>query len=164
MTKLLVLSICLLTAVLFLSGCCKTVTEESIESDIEEATGGDADVDLDDGTVSINTNEGTFEAGEDVDIPDGFPSDVHVIDGTVTAAMQMGEGIYTVTIQTSKTASQAKSEYREELENDGWTINFSLDVEGGSTMTGEKDERTVSVSISSDDADGTLVVVGTSAE
>ncbi|MBU0707957.1 hypothetical protein KKG41_06320 [Patescibacteria group bacterium] len=162
MKRLLFLSVCILATVLFITGCCTTVTEKKIENEIEAASGGDADVDIDNGTVSINTNEGSLEAGKDVDIPDGFPSDVHLIDGNVTSAMQMGEGNYTVTVQTSKSTSQAKSEYREELENDGWTINFSLDVEGGSTMTGEKGERTVSVSISEDDDGGTFVVVGTS--
>lgn len=137
-------------------------SEKAIESSIEKATGGQVDVDIDDGSVKINTNEGSMEIGEGVSLPSGFPSDVHVIDGTIMAATTVTEGeVYTVSIETSKSVTAVKTEYESELEKDGWTIVASLTFQSGASISAEKDDRTVSVTVG--DSDGTtMVTIGTS--
>ena len=157
MKKILILTFCLvLAATLTACGC-----EKTVEKAIEQSTGGEADVDLDDGSVKVNTNEGSLEIGEEVDLPSGFPSDIYVIDGTITAAMSTGEDTYTVSIETTKSVSEAKAKYESELENDGWDITMTLDIGEGSTIGAEKDNRSVSISIAESDG-ATTVVIGTS--
>lgn len=141
----------------------RETSETAIESSIEKATGGQVDVDIDDETVTVNTNAGSFTAGDSVSLPSGFPSDVHVVDGTITATTTMTEiNGYSVSIQTSKTVTAVKEEYESKLKADGWTITMSLVVQGGATIGGEKDNRTATVSISEDDDGKAFVLLGTS--
>lgn len=140
----------------------REATEEAIESSIESATNGAVDVDLDDDTVTINTNAGTFTAGEEVDLPDNFPSDIHVIDGTIkmTSETTEIEG-FSISIEISKSVAAAKTEYEKQLVDDGWTITGMLDFTATATIMAEKDNRTVTVTII--EADGVVTVgIGTS--
>ena len=157
MKKILILTFCLVWATTLTACAC----EKTVEKAIEQSTGGEADVDLDDGSVKLNTNEGSLEIGEEVDLPSGFPSDIYVIDGTITAAMSTGEDTYTASIETTKSVSEAKTKYVSELENDGWDITMTLDIGEGSTIGAEKDNRSVSISIAESDG-ATTVVIGTS--
>ena len=59
MNKKLVL-VSLLVLVVFLVGC-QQVAEEAMEKNIEVETGGDAEVDISEGNVKIETEEGTME-------------------------------------------------------------------------------------------------------
>lgn len=157
MKKLFVLMAILIVAVM-LSGC----GEKAAEKAIETSTGGSVDVDFDDNSMKINTNAGSLEVGEKVSLPAGFPSDVHVVDGTIVTAMTITEGeTYTVSIQTSKTVNSVKKEYESELASDGWDVTMSLAVEDGFTMSAEKGDRMVIISIGSED-EGALVVLSTS--
>jgi len=157
MKKLFVLAAILIVAVM-LSGC----GEKAAEKAIETSTGGQADVDIDKDSVKVNTNAGSWEVGEDISLPSGFPSDVHVVDGTIVTAMTFTEGeSYTVTIQTSKTVNSVKEEYESELASDGWDITMSLVIEGDFFFFFEKGDRMVSVSIGSED-EGAFVLLSTS--
>jgi len=162
MKKTIFLSLAVILAgTLILTGCGE---EKVAEKAIESSTGGQADVDVDDDTVTVNTNGSSFSAGDEVALPSGFPSDVYVIDGTVKAATTITEGeVYSVSVQTDTSVSEAADEYQEELANDGWNVTMSLNIEGVSSMTAEKDNRTVTVSIGEDEESSqTLVTIGTS--
>lgn len=137
-------------------------TEEAIETSIEKATNGAVDVDIDDETITVNTNAGSFSAGEEVDLPDNFPSDIHVIDGTIKMVSETPEiEGFSVSIETSKSVSAAKTEYEEELVDDGWTITGTLDFTETVSLMAEKDNRTVTVTIM--EVDGVVTVgIGTS--
>ncbi len=166
MKKTLFITLGLLLVVVMVGASCgQKAAEEKIENDIESATNGDAEVDLDDNSVKVNTNEATFEAGESVDLPEDFPSDVFVIDGTIIAAVTVEEGdSYSLNIQTSKSVSDAKAEYEEELEADGWDINVSMDLGGSSTMSAEKDDRLTTITISEVDSVTTVIQTTTKNE
>lgn len=137
-------------------------TEEAIESSIEKATNGAVDVDLDGETLTVNTNTGSFTVGEEVDLPDDFPSDIHVIDGTIKMATETTEiEGFSVSIETSKSVSAAKAEYEEQLVDDGWTITGMLDFTSAATVMAEKNNRTVTVTMT--EVDGVVTVgIGTS--
>jgi len=161
MKKLFVVIFCLALA-LVVSGCGEKAVEKAAETAIEQSTGGQADVDIGTNSIKVNTNEGSLQVGGNISLPSGFPSDVHVIDGTITAATTVTEGeAYTVSIETSKSVAAAKSEYETELKNDGWNVTLAMTFEGGATLAAEKDNRSVSVSMSESDGK-TLVVLGTS--
>lgn len=157
MKKLFVFAAILIVAVM-LSGC----GEKAAEKVIETSTGGQADVDIDNDSVKVNTNAGSWEVGEDISLPSGFPSDVHVVDGTIITAMTITEGeSYTVSIQTSETVNSVKEEYESELAADDWEVTMSLAIQDGFSMSAEKGDRIVTVGISSED-EGALVIISTS--
>ncbi|MFC1686991.1 hypothetical protein ACFL0L_00220 [Patescibacteria group bacterium] len=160
MKKLFILPILVLGVVLVLSGCTKTV-ENKVEDSIEDSTGGQADVDLDDGSIRVETDDGTFEAGDDVSLPSGFPSDVHVYDGTITAASTTGDDFFVVSVQTSDSPSTVKNKYETELADDGWEVTSTLTLPTGITLGAEKGNRYVTVSAGEEDGD-TFVTIGVS--
>jgi len=160
MKKFLLIGIIILVAVT-LSGC-KKAEEKAAETVLESATGGQADVDIDNDSMKINTNGGSLEVGEGVSLPDGFPSDVYVIDGTIISAMTLAEGeSYSVSIRTSQTTAAVKEEYENEFRDEGWEITMDLAMGGGYSMSAEKDNRMVLFGVSTDD-DGTKVTLNTS--
>lgn len=123
---------------------------------------GEINVTQDNETITVNTNAGSLEAGENVSMPDGFPTDVYVADGTLIAALQLDENNgYMLNIEADGTVSEVKAEYTTELENDEWSITSSLDLPTGSSIFAEKDNRLVTVTIASEDGK-TMVVVNTS--
>ena len=150
----------LFVAVFVLSGCTKTA-ENIVETSIEASTGGEVDVDLDDNTLRVETDEGTFEAGESVSLPSGFPSDVYVYDGTITAASTTGEDMFVVSIQSSDSQTDVKEKYEAELVNDGWEITSTLTLPSGITMGAEKGNRYVTVTAGESEGE-TLITVGVS--
>ncbi|MFC1662977.1 hypothetical protein ACFL04_02285 [Patescibacteria group bacterium] len=167
MNKNTTIAIVVVVAVLAIGGILwgvlgREAAEENIESSIERATNGAAEVDLDDNSVTFNTNAGTFQAGENVSLPDDFPSDIHVVDGTITSATSVTEGqSHTVSIQTNKSMDEVKAEYDSKLANDGWSETLSMQLPSGYSIGAEKGNRTVSISIG-EDSGQTIVVIGTS--
>lgn len=154
--------ILLVAIALVLTGCGKKLSEKAAEKIIEKSTNGQASVDVDRNQVTINTNGGSYQAGEEVKLPAGFPSDVYVIDGTIKAAMTNAENNgYTVSIETSQSVTEAKTRYEKELVDDGWTMSMSLVYEGAASLGATKGNRTTTISISTV-SDKTTVVLGTS--
>lgn len=142
--------------------CGKTATEKAAEKEIETATNGQADVDVSNNTVNVTTNQGSWQAGENVSLPTGFPDDVYVVDGNITAAFTTNEtNGYTVSIETTQSVNDLQTLYDTELKADGWNITFSMAASGSATLGGQKDNRTVSVGISSGDEGKNMVVIST---
>ena len=65
------------------------VAEKATEAAIEHDQGGDANVNLQNGNVSIKTDQGSFTVQNGAKLPDGFPSDVPLYPG---AAVQSSAG------------------------------------------------------------------------
>lgn len=154
--------------VLGLSGCVKKVTqkaaERAAENAIEQSSGGKANVDLSNDTVTVNTDKGTYQAGGQVSLPAGFPDDIYVPDGQLTAAMSSTEdGGYSVSLTTGGSVAEVQQDFSDKLKDAGWEINLTMNY-GGSAMVGANkgDDRTVSVSIASDDNGGVAVTIVTS--
>lgn len=142
---------------------CTSPAEKVAETAVEQSTNGEADVDFDNDTVTINTNGATFQAGESVSLPEGFPTDVHVADGTITAATTVDENNgYSVSIQTDVPVSQLKGEYESAMADDGWNVLASLDMGDTISMSGEKDNRMMTVGIS--EADGITIIILTTGD
>ncbi|MFH1207430.1 MAG: hypothetical protein V1668_02380 [Patescibacteria group bacterium] len=140
--------IAIVAMALVVSGC-KTTAEKAAEKTIEKATNGAADVDLGTNSVTINTNGGSYQAGDDVKLPDGFPSDVYIIDGTIKAAMtQQTNDSFIVSIEISKSIADAKTAYEKEIVDDGWTITTNMTYGGAVTLMAEKSNRILGVGIS----------------
>lgn len=161
--KTLFLISLLLSVSIVLIGCGKKTAEKATEKALEKATNGQADVDVSQNTVTMNSNGGSWSAGENVSLPDNFPDDVYVVEGKITIVSTVTEtNGFAISLETSKSASELKSLYEEKLREKGWNISMSLAYEGSVTIGAEKDNRTVSVSINPGDEGKTIVVLSTS--
>ncbi len=144
--------------------CGKKVAEKTAEQAIERASNGNVNIDINQNSVKVNINGGSTvgEVGESVKLPDGFPSDVYVIDGTIkTAVVKTDTQGYTLSINTNLTPAEAKSRYDAKLKEQGWNIVMALDSGDGATISASKSQRNVSVIISTSDGQ-TNVILGTS--
>lgn len=76
-------------------------SEKATESFIEEAIGGDVQVD-DNGNVSISGDDFEVSSGEDVGLPSGFPSDVPTPagDARLTTSYSGNDGMYSLVYST----------------------------------------------------------------
>lgn len=147
---------------LSLAGCGKSVTQKTTEKALEKATNGQADVDLSNNSVKVNVNGGSWEVGEKVSLPDGFPSDVYVVDGTVKSAVTTVAGkAYSVSLTTTKSVADVKALYTSKLKDDGWTVTATASVSGSQMFSAEKGKRTLTVTIGADQ-DATVVTLMTS--
>lgn len=156
MKKFLLIGVVVL-AVVVLSGC-QNAAEKTAEKVIESTTNSDVDVDLDNNSVTVNTNGGSLTAGDNATVPDNFPSDVYLIDGDVISAMTIDEDeTFQVQIDTPNSLSEAMDIYNEQLPADGWDITSTLTLTDSGSMMAEKDDRSVTVSFGT--SDGTTVVI-----
>lgn len=159
--KFLILSIILVAIGFLFSGCTKKVAEKTTEKIIEKNVGSEANVDLNNDQLTIENEQGVYQVGEKVSLPDGFPDDVYVIDGNIVAAMAMTEDQgYSVSVVTNKSVSEVKSEYEEKLKSADWNINLRMDYGESATLSATKANRTVSVSATASN-DGTTVTIVT---
>lgn len=161
--SLIILALVLVSGII-LSGCTKKASEKAAETvtekAIEKSTNGQADVDISTNTVTINTNGSSFQAGENVSLPSGFPSDIYVIDGTLKSATTTNENNgYSLSIETSKSLSNARDQYEQKLKDEGWTVTATMNFQGSASIVAEKDNRSVSVMVSESDGKTTVVVI-----
>ncbi len=166
MSKKIFLFVTVLGIAVLFSGCGeKTLVEKGIEKNIEKSLGGDAQVDLDSGAVNIQTKEGSIQVGGNIKLPEGFPTDVYLIEGKILSAMNnfVGEG-YQVSVLTDKSIAEAKALYQEKLPADGWTIESTMDYGEMVGINAKKDGRQVSLVFTTDSESGQTSVVLTVTE
>lgn len=149
MKKLFIFTGCLLAA-LALTGfsCGQKTAEKATEAAIEDSTGGQANVNLNNGSMKVETGEGTLEAGEEVELPADFPSDVYVAEGSIRSALATEDSNYSVSIEAQESKSALYDRYISELESAGWNLTLKMSTAEVSSVAGEKDDRIVTVSIS----------------
>lgn len=124
---------------------CARVAEEAAERAVEDSTG--VEIDADDGSVTIEGEDGSeVTVSEDGQLPDGFPTDVPVSDGEITATMKSGD-TFTVGIETPDDHASVLEWYRDRLEGEGWTITTDLTVEDGGMLTAEKGDQALQVTV-----------------
>jgi hypothetical protein len=153
MNKKIFLFLGLMLAVgLLVTGCGKSAAEKAAEKAVENATNGDASVDIDNQQVTINTNGSSYQAGGDVSLPDGFPTDVYVVDGKISMAYTYEKDkSYSIGISTEKTLAELKALYEQQMKEKGWASQASLDTATAVTISYTKTVgRTTNVSITKD--------------
>ncbi len=140
--------------------------ERAAERAIERAGGGNADVDLRGDTATYKSDEGSVTVGENVSLPNDWPSDVPVVrDAKIYYAMSSnpttgGSGMGAM-FGTTQSVSDVIGYYKNELPKQGWTIEGEFNVAGASMISATKGDRSLSVSIASGD-DETSVTIGVS--
>lgn len=137
----------------------KKGAEKVSEKIIEDSIGGDADIDLNDGSYSVNVNGGSFQVGDDVEIPESFPEDIYVISGDVKYALATTETSgYTVTVETTKSPAEVNTIYDREIRADDWTISGTSNYSGTYSIMGQKGDRYLSVTASETDGKTTVMI------
>lgn len=138
------------------AGCGKSVAEKAIES----ATNGQAKVDLGTNTVKVNNNGSTWEVGDQVKLPTGFPSDIYVIAGTIKSAITSVEGkSYSISIESTKTVTQANDAYTTDLKANGWTIGTTANINGAVMLAATKGTRNVTITMGAENGKTVITLV-----
>ncbi len=91
-----------------------------------ESQDGVKDVDIDDDSYTVETDEGTISAGSGTEIPDGFPEDVPLpsSDYTIASAVEQGEEIALMLTATDGFDFDAeKASMESELTDAGYSID-----------------------------------------
>jgi len=159
--------ICILCLMFILAGCGKEVQESAMEKKIEQATGGDVDVDLSDDGMKITgkTEEGEYAitSGEETEIPEDFPSDVFIYrPSKAVMAMKVPDG-YSVTLTTKDDKEKVVEAYKEEMQAKGWSEEGSMNMGSHSMLIYVKDGRNANINVIPSD-DGVQINVMVAAE
>lgn len=169
----LVLVISLAVFILFSAGGCKVgqkiaekVTEEAIEENIE-SEGGEAEVDITEGEVSVKTDESEMTVGGGAELPEGFPKVVPVYpDMEISSSwksVENGKENFSVSGTTSDSGDEVFNWYKSQL--GGWEIEgeFTSESGGESTSTISANDGTYSVVVVIMESDeGTVVTLAVS--
>ena len=153
------LAVFLVVAVVFLGGCTKKVAEKTAERSIEKNIGTQANVDLADNQLTIETEQGTYQGGENLSVPSNFPDDIYVIAGKIVALMNVTDDYsFSLTVVTNQSVAEVKSDYETKLKAQGWSIDTQMDYGESALVSASKADRTTTVSITND-SEGTTVTV-----
>ncbi|HLD20957.1 MAG TPA: hypothetical protein VJB64_02580 [Patescibacteria group bacterium] len=148
------LPLSLLSVVLIGGGCFNTVTETTIERQIESETGGSADVDIQDNAITYTDEEtgGTVTTGSDISLPDDFPTDFFVYDGDITiiSAANIPEQGVSLMFSSEDSLEDIATWYEEELTSDGWTRDQGHDLQGQLVRSYVKENFRMAVSLAED--------------
>ncbi len=168
MVKGLTAAMLLVVAFLF-TGCfgsdkiAEKITEKATEAVLDSGT--DADVDITDDGVTFTDEEtgDTLSFGGEVELPSDFPSDVPIMDDAVIIASSSSSsrGEHTATL-TAKDFDKTEKFYKEQLEEEGWTIDDASTLTIGSkitTYTASKGTRKMTVGLYQSEEDEVSVII-----
>ncbi len=125
---------------------CKRAAEKTSEKIIEKSIGDKVKVDLDDEKIVIETEEGTFTADATLQSwPKEIPNEVPEFKNgkiVMVNTQNMEEGKNWVIIFEDVSPNEA-AKYKENLESNGFKINFTTTAGTGTHFAAEKGEITV---------------------
>jgi hypothetical protein len=159
-----VLSVAVAVLAVFALGGCQMAAEKATEKAIEGATGVKVDKSGDEVTIEgkDGTKVTTSESGE---APAGFPSDVPIYPGKITASV-VANNNYTIGIETSDDVAKVLGFYSAAADKDGWSKVADTKVPDGGVVSAKKGERIwqVAVGKSGKTAGGTQITLSASPE
>lgn len=152
-----------LILVITLTACGKSVSEriseKTMEKALENSTGGQADVDINDGNTKVKTDEGTVEVGENVSLPVNFPKDLYVPEGKILSAVSTAENEgYSVMVDTDKTMEELFSTYQTKFIENGWKITSTMNLGEMASVVAEKGGFTSAVTITKNDENVSVIL------
>ena len=133
---------------LAVSGCGTgdDVAKELTEKAVEEAAGGDAEVEIEDDGLTV-TDENGDQASIGTEIPDDFPvDDVPLMEGTVLSATAVDGATYMVMLELEGTPEEVQEEALGMLTDAGYTTDSTTNAEGFFTAELSKEGFTVGLS------------------
>lgn len=151
------------SALLLLSACGQQAAQRAIEREIEQETGDDADVDVNaDGSMRIQTKEGTYNAGNN-QLPEDWPKDAPIYAGATiqfsgSANPATGKPGAAAVLVTSDSVADVVTYYKAELKKQGWTISSTMEAQGTTIMGATKGDRALSLMIGSADGQTSITI------
>ena len=131
------------------------VAEKLTEKAVEEAAGGDTDVDIEDDGVTV-TDENGEEASIGTTLPDTFPvDDVPLVEGTVISATA-ADGAFMVMLEVDGTPEEVQDAALGMLTDAGYTSSTEMTQEGYYAAT--LDKEGFEVGVTSMEGDGNTQV------
>ena len=132
------------------TGCGKSpsqyAAERVAEKAIEKQTGGQVKIDTGNKTVKYDTNQATYQGGENVQLPSEFPKDVYVPEGKlVSAIVNKQNGLVTISLENPIKAQDLAKMVENKLKSDGWKIVTNMNFGDTYSYIAEKDTRQTSV-------------------
>jgi hypothetical protein len=120
------------------------MAEKAIERGLRQSGGGDAQVDLSGGKMTIKTAEGEmeFSGGESVALPAGFPDDVYVDPkAKLRAAMKTPQG-FMLNLESPLARDAAAEAIDAAMKAKGWSQEASVDMSEMRSISYKKGNRT----------------------
>ncbi len=129
----------------------RSIGQNIAEKMIEDASGGKADVDMKNGSMTITTSEGTVTTGTGK-VPDGWPTDVPVYAGATVQFSGMnnagaGQGGMALVLTSKDDAETIVKYYKTTLQAGGWTVVNTMEAQGSTILLLTKDTKALSLSI-----------------
>ncbi len=87
--------------------------------------------------------------GASAALPDDFPKDVAVYPKATIVASVARAKTMNVSLKSADSAEKVQAFYKDKLKRDGWEVGTSLSLPQGMMLQGEKDDRTLTVAVSS---------------
>jgi len=161
-TSRLLTAIALVNLSCLLTACGSDTSVEFVSEQIAEAAIGDTglEVDVDGDTISweVDGKYGfSYTSGTDITLPDSFPADVLIYnDATLISSVETDEAL-SVTFTSGDKGPQIKTAYMEFFDNEGWSREGLMQVEGMSVLMYKKADRSASLNIIEADSEPTSV-------
>jgi hypothetical protein len=138
------------------------VVERTFEEALEEGleSDGEVEIDLDEGSMSFESDDGSFEFGSSTEWPDTIPSAVPEFEygdvNSVVTSSDEESSYWTVGFENIQ--SDAADKYVDDLEDEGWTLSNSGSYDGVRIEEWASGSLTVLFSYGSEDDTFTVVV------
>lgn len=136
-------------AVLALTGCGNAVeglAEGAVERALENELGETADVEIDEDSFTVDTEEGSTTVGAG-SVPEDFPADIPLVEGEVSFSQRVDTAdgsAWTVVITTPADPETVTGAIRGDLESNGFSVEeaseFSSDAAAGGSVLAQKDD------------------------
>jgi hypothetical protein len=138
-----------------------------IEKGVEKATGNKVEVNVDkNGFAYTDEKTGkTFQAGENIQIPENFPADAPRYPGAAAKSASLDASVKeaNVILETADKMDKVEAWYKDEAVKAGWKSVKSFNASLIRTLGFEKDESgiraTLTVTLSSTSSDGKTTIV-----
>ncbi len=127
---------------------CGQATEQAVEQIAEEAlSSAGAEVDIEEGKVTVTGPSGeAVSVGEGVDLPDNWPADVPVPDGTLMGvSVDQANGTAWAMWQLPAGTPEPVAAYKSALESGGFTVTSETSTSGMTVLTAEGNAQQVEV-------------------
>lgn len=125
---------------------------------------------INNGEVTIQSQDGDtkVQAGENVSLAAGFPTDVPIFDpSTLKASSSTADTEFTAIASTASSVTDVTNFYKTQMAAEGWTVSYDASSDTGTILTFDKDNRTAGVIVStsentdSNETTGLVVTVTT---
>jgi len=133
-----------------------------VEEAIEAETGGEIDLDVDSGTVTLRGKDGdefTFSGNEDgIELPGDFPSAIPVYpDAQAIQYAKIGDAVQ-AGFQIDAAVADVRDWYVAQLEDQDWVIQMNAITPDGGLMVAELEGETLSIMLATGGDQTTIMI------